>query len=223
MLAWLVGETSKLELWAKFDKTGDPADDPYLIIGRKLKHPEETARAKGKIADLAFGYGGGLGAYKNMAPANDTASEDEINAHKMAWRAQHPKTQAFWYDIEGAARLAIRQVPRPVICGRVTLRCERLHDIPFLFITLPSGRDLAYPFVRLLPEDSKISFMDNQLGKWVEVRGGRGIWGGTLVENITQALARDHLAAAMLRIEAAGYRIVLHVHDSICCEVPDVR
>jgi DNA polymerase len=63
--------------------------------------------------------------------------------------------------------------------------------------------------------------MDNQLGKWAPVRYGQGVWGGTFTENLTRAIARDHLAAALLRLEAAGYPVVLHVHDSICVEVPD--
>ena len=63
--------------------------------------------------------------------------------------------------------------------------------------------------------------MDNQLGKWVEVRQGRGVWGGTFIENIVQGIARDHLAAALRRLEAAGYPVVLHVHDGIACEVLD--
>jgi DNA polymerase len=223
-LAWITGEASKLALWAKFDQTKSPDDDPYVVIGRSLGHPEETARQFGKIADLAFGFGGGVGAYKNFAPPDDTATEAQIEAHKFAWRAQHPQTVQFWRDIERAAIAAIRRSPNPIDCGRFVLRCERLHDVPFLFITLPSGRDLAYPFVEIITNGKgfpAVSFMDNQLGKWAPVRYGQGVWGGTFTENLTQAIARDHLAAALLRLEAAGYPVVLHVHDSICVEVPD--
>jgi DNA polymerase len=72
-LAWIADEKSKLALWAKFDQTQSPDDDPYVIIGRSLGHPKETARQFGKIADPAFGFGGGVGAYKNFAPPDDTA------------------------------------------------------------------------------------------------------------------------------------------------------
>jgi DNA polymerase len=105
------------------------------------------------------------------------------------------------------------------------LRCERLHDIPFLFITLPSGRSISYPFVRLFRRERgslAVSFWDNAIltGGWTEYRPGRGMWGGGFTENIVQGIARDLLAAAMTRLEAAGYPIVLHVHDAIVCEVP---
>jgi DNA polymerase len=146
VLAWIVDETSKLDLWAKFDETQDPDDDPYVIIGRRLGFSEEEARARGKRADLAFGYGGGIGAYWGFAPDDDTATDAQITAWKLAWRAQHPATRAFWYGINDAAVEAV-QTGRPVTYGRFTLRREELHGIPFLFITLPSsGRDLAYPF-----------------------------------------------------------------------------
>jgi DNA polymerase len=223
-LAWIADEKSKLALWGRFDETKSPDDDPYVIIGRLLGHPKETARQFGKIADLAFGYGGGVGAHKNFAPADDTATEEQINAHKLAWRAQHPQTVQFWRGIERAAIAAIKRPPDPIHYGRFVLRCERLHGIPFLFIDLPSGRAFAYPFVELIIDGmgyEAVSFMDNQLGKWAPVRYGQGIWGGTFTENLTQAIARDHLAAALLRLEAAGYPVVLHVHDSICVEVPD--
>jgi hypothetical protein len=104
------------------------------------------------------------------------------------------------------------------------LRCEDRHGVKFLYLTLPSGRDLAYPFVKLVENRfgfPAVSFMDNSLGKWVEYRQGQGAYGGTFFENVVLGVARDLLAAAMLRLEAAGYPVVLHVHDEIVCEVPD--
>jgi DNA polymerase len=223
-LAYIADERSKLALWAKFDRTQDPGDEPYVVIGRSLGYPEESARSRGKVADLAFGYGGGLGAYKNFAPEGDTASDAQIESFKQAWRARHPQTVQFWHGIERAAIEAIHRAPEPVTYGRFTLRCERLHDIPFLFIVLPSGRSLAYPFVRLIRNERAavaVSFMDNAIGKWTEYRPRQGAWGGTFTENLTQAVARDLIAAAMTRLEAAGYPVVLHVHDAIVCEVRD--
>jgi DNA polymerase len=223
-LAWLTGETSKLALWSRFDETRDPNDDPYVVIGRWLGRPPATARKFGKIADLAFGYGGGLGAYKNFAPDNDTATDQQIEAYKQTWRAQHPQTVQFWYGLGRAAIQAMYE--SPVRYGRLTLRLEQHRDAPFLFITLPSGRDLSYPYARLIRNDRGdvvITYMDNSItnGGWSEYRPGRGMWGGVFTENVTQAVARDLLGAAMLRLEATGYPIVLHVHDSIVVEVPD--
>jgi DNA polymerase bacteriophage-type len=227
VLAWIADEQSKLALWAKFDQTGDPNDDPYTIIGRSLGYPEETARAYGKIADLAFGFGGGLGAYKNFAPGDDNTPDITIEGFKRAWRERHPESAGFWHGIERAAIAAIHRAGEIIRYGRLTLQCRRLQDIPFLFITLPSGRALSYPFARViatLPRGTPaVSFMDNAIitGGWSEYRPGRGMWGGGFTENIVQAIARDLLAAAMTRLETAGYPVVLHVHDAIVCEVPD--
>jgi DNA polymerase len=225
-LAWIADETAKLDLWARFDATQDPAHDPYVVIGKALGHPDETARKYGKIADLAFGFGGGLGAYKGFAPADDTATELDIESFKLAWRAQHPQTVAFWRGIEDAAITAMRS-SEPVRYGRFTLQCETLHDIPFLFITLPSGRRLGYPFARLIRNDRgypALQFMDNALGGWHICGWQKGkdcIWGGVLTENLVQAVARDRLADAMTRLEAKGFPIILHMHDSLAAEVPD--
>ena len=226
VLAWIADEPAKMAMWARFDETGDPDDDPYVIIGRKLGFPKETARQFGKIADLAFGYGGGIGAYRNFAPEDDNVSDAEIKRQQLTWRAQHPQTEQFWHGIERAAISAIHNSPKPERYGRLMLRCERLHDIPFLFITLPSGRSISYPFVRLFRRERgfwAVSFMDNAIlaGGWTEYRPGRGMWGGGFTENIVQGIARDLLAAAMTRLEASGYPIVLHVHDAIVCEVPN--
>jgi DNA polymerase len=220
--AFIADETDKLARRKQFDRSGDPRDEPYFQEGIAIGRSEKTARQYGKVADLAFGYGGGINAFKNLAPEDDTTSDLEIENYKRAWRARHPNTVQFWHGIERAAINAVHRPLTVVRYGRLFLECRPLHEIPFLFIKLPSGRELPYPFVKLIRNSRgfpAVSFMDNQLGKWVEVRGGRGVWGGTFTENIVQALARDALAAAMMRLEANGYPVVLHVHDQIVCEL----
>jgi len=91
-------------------------------------------------------------------------------------------------------------------------------------LKLPSGRKLAYPnaHTKLVdPQHGVVLFNDNSAGRWRDCRDGRGAYGGTWTENIVQAISRDLLAEAMQRVEAAGYPIVLHVHDEIICEVPE--
>jgi DNA polymerase len=93
----------------------------------------------------------------------------------------------------------------------------------FLFIKLPSGRKLAYPFPRIEIKDLEhevVVFKDASFGQWRDCRGGNGAYGGLWTENIVSGISRDLLAAALIRIERAGYRVVLHVHDEIICEVP---
>jgi DNA polymerase len=225
VLAWITDETSKLDLWARYDETQDPADDPYLVIAAKLGFTGADARDRGKRADLAFGYGGGIGAYWGFAPDDDTATDEQITEWKLGWRQQHPQTRQFWYGIGDAAVEAVR-FSRPVTYGRFTLRREELHGVPFLFITLPSGRDLAYPFVKLVRDDrgrAAVSFMDNSEGGWQRCGWKRNkdhVWGGVFTENLTQAVARDRLAAGMLSVEAKNFPVVLHMHDSVAVEVP---
>jgi DNA polymerase len=221
--AWITDDTSTLEQWERFFRTGDPRDEPYFIDGKAFGFPDETARDRGKIGNLAFGFGGGLGAYKNFAPEGDTASNAEIESFKRAWRNRHPQNEQFRNGIGRAAVAAVRRSPNPISYGRLTLQCEPLGGARFLFITLPSGRRLSYPFVKIVTDRfgrPTIDFMDNALGKWVPCNHGQGAWSGMLIENVVQGIARDLLAAAMTRLEAAAYPVVLHVHDEIVCEVP---
>ena len=217
--AWVSGQQSKLDQWAKFDHTQDAQDDPYRILGHKFGLHDEQARTIGKTADLAFGYMGAEGAWKKLAPPDDTSTSEQIKQRQQAWRNAHPETVRFWSAINRAAIKAVQKPGTVVKCKQVAF--ERTGE--FLFMHLPSGRKIAYPFPRLKTNDRGdcvVIFMDNDKGKWVECRHGQGAYAGTWIENAVQAIARDLFAAAMPRLEAAGYHIVLHVHDEICAEVP---
>jgi DNA polymerase len=218
--AWLSGQQSKLDQWAKFDRSKNPEDEPYFLIGRRLGLPSEQARGVGKTADLAFGYMGGKGAWHKLAGADDASTDEQIKERQQAWRNAHPETVRFWRGLDRAAVRAIENPGREVGCKRVAFE----YSGDFLFMHLPSGRKIAYPFPRLITNERgepAVVFMDNQQGKWVECRHGHGAYGGIWCENAVQAVARDLFAAAMPRLEAAGYPIVLHVHDEIVAEVPD--
>jgi DNA polymerase bacteriophage-type len=219
--AWLSGQDSKLEQWAKYDRTQDPHDEPYFINGHKtFKLPEAEARAPGKTGDLAFGFMGGAGAWLRLAPEGDTSTKEQIEERKRAWRDAHPQTVRFWHALNSAAITAVRYPDTTPSAKRITFKC----DETFLRMRLPSGRELSYPFPKLKTNDrgdTVVTFMDNELGKWVECRHGQGAYGGTWIENAVQAVARDLFAAAMPRLEAAGYKIILHVHDEIVVEAPN--
>jgi DNA polymerase len=93
----------------------------------------------------------------------------------------------------------------------------------FLFIKLPSGRKLSYPYPRIEIADLRhevVVFKDASSGQWRDIRNGNGAYGGLWTENIVSAISRDLLAAALLRLERAGYRVVLHIHDEVVTEVP---
>jgi hypothetical protein len=220
VLAWISGQQSKLDQWAKFDATRDLKDDPYFILGRACGQPEETARATGKVADLAFGYVGGVGAWQRLAPEDDAADEATIRRYRQAWRNAHPRTVQFWHGIDRAAIAAVRNPGMTCTCRGLRPTC----NFSCLRITLPSGRALAYPFPRVEAGKfggPRVTFKDTSGGKWGDCRFGAGAYGGLWTENIVQAIARDLLAAALVRLEAAGYPIVLHVHDEVVCEVPN--
>jgi hypothetical protein len=228
VLAWLAGERWKLDAYAKFDATGNPALEPYCVtasrvLNRAVTPDDEAGRATGKVCDLAFGFAGSVGAYRKF-DTSGTRSDAEVLEFRDKWRAAHPMTKAFWKKVQYRVPRAVRS-DRPIAIGHGDFQhsnstIELTMEASTLFITLPSGRRLAYPRARVGPDrfgrGDAVYYHDNAFGKWVEKTDA---WHGTFVENITQAVARDLLAAAMLRIEAAGYPIVLHVHDEVVCEV----
>jgi DNA polymerase len=107
--AWLSGQDSKLEQWARFDRTHDPRDEPYFILGAKIFGlPEAEGRTPGKTGDLAFGFMGGHGAWQRLAPDGDTSTKEQIEERKRAWRDAHQYTVRFWYMLDKAAITAVR-------------------------------------------------------------------------------------------------------------------
>ena len=210
--AWISGQQDKLDRWAKFDRTGDPNDEPYYILGKALGVAHEQARTIGKTADLAFGYMGGVGAWEKLAPDDDASTENEIKRRQQTWRNAHPQTVKFWGAVNRAAIQAVRKPGSVFECGRVAFK----FDGTFLRMKLPSGRKLAYPFTKLRTDkygSLAVVFMDNQQGKWTECRFGHGAYGGTWIENAVQAVARDLFAAAMPRLEAQDLGLVLALDD----------
>jgi hypothetical protein len=218
-LAWLVDERWKIDTYRQFDVSGDPALEPYCISATHvLKRPvtpkDAAGRQIGKTCDLAFGFGGGLGAWRKFDRSNNHSDAD-IERFKVEWRTAHKATVIFWRALETAMRRAIR-TRQPIALRSLTCSFEN----GTLYLTLPSGRRLAYPEARLVPGEfdgtTQIVFKDNARGGWTESRG----WHGTFTENVVQAIARDVLAAALIRLEAAGYPVILHCHDECVCEVP---
>jgi DNA polymerase bacteriophage-type len=219
VLAWLAGETWKLDTYRKFDSTAAPEHEPYCATAsRLLRRPvtpdNKSDRAIGKVADLALGFGGGLGAWRRFA-TTDTRTDGEIQRNIEDWRSAHPKIVALWRTLEKAAHRCIK-TGLPSQAGNVAFEMGGA----VLLMILPSGRAITYPEARLVPgkfaDSFQISAKDNAKGAWTDGM----VWHGTLVENLVQGVARDLLAAALLRLEAAGYPIVLHCHDEAVAEIP---
>jgi DNA polymerase len=223
VLAQVAGEEWKLDSYRRFDATGDSRDEPYCITACKIFRVSDGTYTKdspergiGKICDLAFGYQGGLGAWRGFEP--DRFTDDEVNQFKNEWRTAHPAIRRFWHDIDRAAWAAVRERGHVIRCGSVAFKSTGA----FLLLKLPSGRKLSYPQPRIIGDarEQRVVFTDNSLGQFKDCRHGQGAYGGLWAENIVSGIARDILAEAMQRIEAAGYPIVLHVHDELVAEVP---
>src|SRR6516164_5939732 len=226
VLAWLAGEPWKLDAFRKYDASGDEHLHPYRQIAARMLRKDVLAivkveRQKGKSTELACGYGGAVGAYRRIF--DDPRSDAEIAADVQQWRAAHPQTQIFWQRLARAARIAIhaRQAIRVNPAPAPSIVAD--FDGSTLTLELPSGRVISYPGARLVPnrkfEDGEpdVEYFDNSQGGWRYTRA----WFGVLVENVVSGVARDLLAAALLRMDARGWSIVSHCHDEITVEMPD--
>jgi CHC2 zinc finger/Toprim domain len=222
VLARFANQEWKLAAYTDYDRTGDPQFEPYCVMASKaLKRTvtpdDEAGRAFGKVFDLAFGFGGGLGAWRRF-DNSDSYSDAEVEHFKHEFRRMHEETTRFWQHVERAAHQAV------ITGSPINLKEHRLSFVMAngtLLLTLPSGRALSYPEAKLAPgkfEGTRaLRYKDNARGGWNDVDA----WYGALIENVVQATARDIMAAAMRRIETAGYPIILTVHDEIVCEVPE--
>ena len=218
VIAWLAGEKWRMDVFAD-------GGDIYCASASKMfgvpveKHGiNGHLRQKGKIAELALGYQGSIGALKAMGADKLGLSDVELQEIVNSWRKASPRIKQLWYDVDAAALEAVRE------CRAVTLH----HGVAFsyrkgiLFLRLPWGRRLAYarPKIEVEPEFDREGLTyegsEQTSGKWTRLR----TYGGKLVENIVQAIARDCLAAAMTRLEAEGYQIVMHIHDEVVIECP---
>jgi DNA polymerase len=220
VLAWLANEQWKIEAYRKYDETGDPALEPYCVtatrmLGKTVTPEDEAGRQIGKTADLALGFGGSIGAWRRFNP-DDERPDGEILLNVKTWRRAHPAVGALWKNLRRAALQSV-YTGQQTECGKITFSMNN----GTLLMTLPSGRTLSYPQAHLGPgkfeNTREVHFKDNAQGGWEEVDS----WHGLFTENAVQAISRDLLAAAMLRLEAAGYKVVLHVHDEVICEVPE--
>lgn len=231
ILACLAREQWKIEAFRDFD--AGTGHDLYKIgAGRILgKDPADVTKderqVSGKVPELACGYQGAVGAFNTMGALYGVQlPEERVIEIVKAWRAAHPATVKFWYDIERACVDAVNDPGSQHAVGVIKIRC----DGAWLRIRLPSGRCLTYAQPQVKYEEverddgsvwhrAKLTFMGIHpyTKQWTRL----ATYGGSLVENIVQATARDVLFAALYPAEEAGYAIVWRVHDELVTEVPD--
>ena len=217
VLAWLAGEEWVLEAFRN-------GKDIYCETASMMYHvPVEKhganshLRQKGKVAVLACGYQGGVGAMKRMDKGG-SIPEDELQSVVDQWRQANSNSVKLWRTCELAARTAIEE--------HRTVRLKNGLAFGYingnLFIKLPGGRKLCYWNTRLKldPRDGREHIVYMGVNQETKQWGETETYGGKLVENIVQATARDCLAISMQRVAALGYNIVMHVHDEIIVDCP---
>ena len=215
VIAWIAGEQWRQEVFAQ-------GGDIYCASASQMFHVPVVKhgvnghlRQKGKIAELALGYGGSVGALKAMGALNYGLTEEELKPLVDAWRQSNPRIVKFWWDVDRAATTCVRdRVPAE------THGIRFLYQSGMMFIVLPSGRKLVYVKPKMgvnrYGSESVTYEGVGEQKKWLRLES----YGPKFVENIVQATARDILVEAMRRLEAAGYQIVMHVHDEAVIEAP---
>lgn len=217
VLGWLAGHAYK---GSEYERMGGAIYGiPWTTIGK-----DDIARQIGKNAVLGCGFGMGWERFQDQVyEQTGIRLEDDLAQHAIkTYRAMKPGVVDYWSDIDRAAKRAVMNPGKVIRQGGV----RWVHRDQFLFCVLPSGRPLAYALPLIEDRETPwgemrpaVSFMgiDSRKGssrKWKRI----GTYGGHLTENVVQAIARDMLAEAMLRVEAADYRVVLTVHDEILAE-----
>lgn len=228
VIAWLAGESWRQEVFATHGKIYEAsASQMFHVPIERIKkgNPEYALRAKGKVAELALGYQGSVGALISMGALSMGLSEDELPEIVNAWRKANPRIKDLWFSMEQAALDTVRNF-RPNVVKCLTFRYEfdPVSNLQFMTITLPSGRKMFYPNPVILDNNfgkPAIHYMgqDGNSKKW----GQLATYGGKLTENVVQAIARDCLAITLDRLDKAGYKTVMHIHDEAVIDCPSDR
>lgn len=218
VIAWLAGEEWALEEFRGAGKIYEATAAQMFGVPIESVTRESGLRDKGKVAALACGYQGGPNALVTMGALRSGLTEDELPGIVERWRAANPHIVQFWHDVNEAAMTAVAD--QTAVNLQHGLRFE--YDSGLLRIRLPSGRHLHYarPRIERDPRFNRdgLTYEGNDSGGWGRIR----TYGGKLVENICQAVARDCLAEALLRMDNPKFPpIVMHVHDEVVLDCPD--
>lgn len=217
VIAWYAGEKWRLDVFKTHGKIYEASASQMFHIPIEEIKKGSDLRQKGKIAELALGYGGSVGAIKSM-DKTESIPEEELPGLVKSWRNANPNITKFWWDVDKAAKKAINE--RTTVTMQYGLKF--IYNPGILFIELPSGRRLSYVRPKIEEhqtfEGYKITYegMEQTSKQWTR----QDTYGPKLVENIVQATARDCLAEALFNVDKAGYKTVMHVHDEIVMDSP---
>lgn len=220
VISWLAGEQWRLDVFKTHGKIYEAsASQMFGVPIERIKkgNPEYALRQKGKVAELALGYQGGAGALINMGALDMGIPEDDLPDIVQRWRDTNKRICDLWYKMNSAAVEAI-STGCSVGVGRLLVSCEydAAHEVEYLTVLLPSGRKLYYNSPQIGENKwggPSISYMgmDQTTKKWKRIE----TYGGKLVENCVQAVARDCLAQAIENLEKEGLPVVFHIHDEV--------
>ena len=224
VISWLAGEEWRLEVFRTHGRIYEASASQMFGVPIELikkGNPEYALRQKGKVAELALGYQGSTGALINMGALDMGIPEEDLPDIVSRWREANKRIRDLWYTMDNAAVQVITQGVSVGVRGLLLSRefdCNRCIDA--FTITLPSGRKLYYVDPGIGENQwgkPSISYMgmDQTTKKWKRVE----TYGGKLVENCVQAIARDCLADTIERLEAAGLPVVFHIHDEVVIDV----
>ena len=218
VIAWLADEKWRLEVFRTHGKIYEASASQMFKVPIEEVTKGSSLRQKGKVSELALGYQGGPGALEKMGALKMGLKADELQDLVDAWRASNAHIVKLWKAVDNAAKEAVEEGTSVKLKHGLTFEVQN----NVLFIELPSGRKLSYFHPRMgkskFGNDSLVYEGMNQTTKqWCD----QETYGGKLVENIVQAIARDCLAYSMLNLEKAGHQIVFHVHDEVIIEAPE--
>lgn len=233
VISWLAGQEWRLEVFRTHGKIYEAsASQMFHVPIEKIKkgNPEYALRQRGKVAELALGYQGGVSAMRRMDVGHnlDDLSDDEVKGIVDRWRETNSMIRDLWNIVDSAAITVITNGGAQTIRSEttdaiITLACELdvITGTRYMTILLPSGRKLYYPSPEIGVNrwgNPSVSYTgQNQTTKrWERVE----TYGGKLVENIVQAIARDCLAIAIENLEAQGLHVVFHIHDEVVIDTP---
>lgn len=215
VIAWLAGETWRNEVFATHGKIYEASASQMFKVPLEEVTKGSPLRQKGKIAELALGYGGSVGALKAMGALDMGLTEEELKPLVYAWRNANPNIVRLWWDVDRAVKEAVTER-----CRTETHRIRFEYRSGMLLIWLPSGRQLTYVKPRMgISSFGSEAVTYEGVGatkKWERIES----YGPKFVENIVQAISRDILCCAMRKLNEKGFDIVMHVHDEVVLEVP---
>ena len=216
VISWLANEEWRLEVFRGDGKIYEATASRMFGVPISAITKDSDYRKKGKVSELALGYQGGVGAMKKMGGEAMGLTEREMQESVYAWRAANPKIVQLWKTVGNAAIEAVRY-HRPVKIDKLEFNCNG----EFMAIKLPSDRKLFYyhPKVQDSARGYKLTY--EGLNQETKVWGPIDTHGGKLVENIVQAVSRDLIGFSMMSSEAAGFPVVMHVHDEEIAEITD--